>query len=347
LANVAVGKRIWQGLAVAVLLRHRKKEYRQLSVNGFFVKRSVTESEWRVSKPTLYWTQQILKNAMRFIGAVMAGLTTGMCVLLASALFRATPAFATSVPPPPAPASVSVLPLFDAPSKPRKIVVSGSWADSCGPIGVSLDSSDTSQTGILVIRATFNPVGPICAQVAANYRFELDYTPKDESVYRVVVTSAEGQLRGEGYVITTADAKVRSAVDVSGVWFDPATNGSGLTFRQRFRFDDATFGTWYLYDQAGAPRWYSIQNVVWNADGRSFEGQLLETRSPAGACPQPGTPCPVASTVVNRTGTVKMTLTGDEFAADNSLRMKLEAFSPAVSSNNTPLFSSNVRKIAF
>lgn len=297
-----------------------------------------------MSKPTLYWTQQILKNAMRFIGAVMAGLTTGMCVLLASALFRATPALATSVIlPPAAPAVVSVVPVIDAPNAPRKITVSGRWPNGCGPTGVSLDTGDTSQTGILVIRATFNPVGSICTQPAVDYKYEVDYTPKSDGVLRVVVTSAAGLLNGEGNVVTSAGGKPRSTVDISGVWFDPATNGSGLSFQQAFRGTDATFGTWYLYDQAGGARWYSIQNIVWNADGRSFEGQLLETRAPAGVCPPVDFRCPLTSNVVNRTGTVKMTLTGDEFAANNSLQMKLEVFSPA----NTPLFSSNVRKIVF
>jgi hypothetical protein len=114
-----------------------------------------------MTKPTIYLTQQILKTFMRFIGAVMAGVTTGMCVLLASMLFRASPAIATSVLPP-ANAKVSVVPLIDVPNAPRKIVVSGGWPNGCGPVGVSLDSRDMSQTGILVIRARFDSTGPIC-----------------------------------------------------------------------------------------------------------------------------------------------------------------------------------------
>jgi hypothetical protein len=171
----------------------------------------------------------------------------------------------------------------------------------------------------------------------------LDYTPKSASVLRILLTSNTGVQVGEGNLITTTDTKPRSVVDISGIWYDPDTNGSGLNFQQRFRFDDLTFGTWYLYDQAGTARWYSIQNVVWNADGRSFEGKLLETRSATAACPQPGIPCPQTSTALNQVGIVKMTLAGDEFARDGSLRMKVDA----VSATNVLLFSSTVRKIVF
>jgi hypothetical protein len=296
-----------------------------------------------MTKPAIYnayLAQQILRTFMRFIGAVMAGVTTGMCVLLASMLFRAAPAFATSVLPI-SPPKVLVAPLIDLPNVPRKIVVSGTWPNGCGPVGVTLDSRDTSQTGILVIRARFDATGPICTQVVTSYRFEVDYTPAEAGVLRVVVTSDIGAINGEGNVITAQSGKTHSALDISGVWYDPATNGSGLTFQHDFRGNDVAFGTWYLYDQAGGARWYTIQNVVWSADGKGFEAQLLESRSPPVACPS--TNCPALSTASNRIGTVRMTLTGDEFVPASPIVMKLDVVSLA----NTPLFSSSVRRINF
>ena len=297
-----------------------------------------------MSKPTLYLMQQVLRGFMRFIGAVMAGVTTGICVLLASLLFRAAPALAATAPPP-APV-VSVTPLIAAPNVARKIVISSAWLNNCGPVNLKLESTDTAQTGILTVRvsyAAFDPNAVVCQPIlGGDLRLELDYTPKTEGVLRVVVVTDTETKYGEGNVVTSAVGKTRSVVDISGVWFDPATSGSGITFQHNFRSDDVSFGTWYLYDQAGAARWYTMQNAVWNADGRSFEAQLLETRSPAFFCP-PGAPCPIASNALTRIGTIKGALSGDEFSRTAPIAMKVQALSPS----GTPLFSSNVSRLAF
>ncbi len=285
---------------------------------------------------------------MRFIGAVMAGLTTGICVLLASMLFRATPALAATLPAlvPAAIPVVTVVPLIAAPNAPRKIVLSSAWLNNCGPASLSLNSADTPQTGILVVRASyaaFNPNGVVCQPIlGGDLRLELDYTPTVEGVLRVLVVTDFETKYGEGNVVTSAAGKARSALDLSGVWFDPATSGSGLTFQHNFRGNDLSFGTWYLYDQAGAARWYTIQNAVWNADGRSFEAQLLESRSPPSLCP-PNAPCPLASTGASKVGNVKISLTGDEFSTTPSLVMKVQA----LSLSGNLLFSSSANRLAF
>jgi hypothetical protein len=291
--------------------------------------------------------QQILRAFMRFIGAVMAGLTTGICVLLASMLFRAAPALAAPVPPPlPTVPVVTVTPLIAVPNVPRKIIISSAWLNNCGPANVKLESTDTPQTGILTVRvsyAAFDPNTFVCQPIlGGDSRLELDYTPKAEGVLRVVVVTDTETKYGEGNVVTSGVGKTRSVVDISGLWFDPATSGSGITFQHNFRSDDVSFGTWYLYDQAGGARWYTMQNAVWNADGRRFEAQLLESRSPFSLC-SVTVPCPVASTASVAVGKVNISLVGDEFSRTAPLLMKVEA----LSLSGATLFSSNVSRLTF
>ncbi len=283
---------------------------------------------------------------MRFIGAVMAGLTTGICVLLASMLFRASPAVAATVPPPVTLPVVSVTPLIAAPNVARKIIISSAWLNNCGPVNLKLESNDTAQTGILTVRVSFAAIEPnvvVCQPIlGGDSRLEFDYTPKAEGVLRVVVVTDTETKYGEGNVVTSGAGKARSLVDISGVWFDPATSGSGITFQHNFKSDDVSFGTWYLYDQAGNARWYTMQNAVWNQDGRRFEAQLLESRSPASSCTV-DVPCPTASIPSVRIGMVKVSLVGDEFSRTKPLLMKVDAFS----SSGAALFSSTASRLTF
>ena len=303
-----------------------------------------------MSKPTLYLMQQILRGFMRFIGATMAGLATGICVLLASMLFRATPAFAaTLIPLPqlPVPAPIeAVLPVIAAPNVPRKIIVSSGWLNNCGPVSLTLNARDTAETGILVVRAAyaaFNPVGAVCAPIlSGDPRLELIYIPAKAGVIRVVVVSDRDAVSGESSIVTSVDGKPRSVVDISGLWFDPASSGSGVTFQHSFSTTDLTFGTWYLYDQAGKPRWYTMQNAVWNADGRSVSAELLESRAPASSCPV-GAPCPLAATGSSKIGSVKISLTGEDFSRPPTLTMKIEA----ASLSGESLFASTLTKLVF
>lgn len=286
---------------------------------------------------------------MRFIGATMAGLATGICVLLASMLFRASPAFAATIPLPqlPVPAPVeAVLPAVAAPNVPRKIIISSAWLNNCGPVNFTLNARDINETGILVVRvayAAFNPIGAVCVPLlAGDARLELAYTPTQAGVIRVVVISERDAVSGEGSIVTSVEGKPRSVVDISGVWFDPASSGSGITFQHSFATTDLTFGTWYLYDQSGRARWYTMQNAVWNADGRGLLADLLESRAPPSACPV-GAPCPLLSTASTKVGSIKILLTGDDFSRPSSLTMKIEAVSLA----GTPLFSSMSSKLVF
>ncbi len=280
---------------------------------------------------------------MRFIGAVMAGVTTGVCVLLASTLFRAGPAFATLPPPATINVAVTVTPPVAAPGVARTIKLAYEIVSGCIVVSsFALDTAETTQTGFLVIKPLFL-VEPTCP-APGKYERSFTYTPTAEGVVRVLFP---GLTRGAGVetrVITAAAGKTRSVVDISGLWYDPASNGSGLTFVHSFYGNDVAFGTWYLYDQTGSARWYSIQNTVWKENGSVLEGDLLESRAGSGCLPP--LPCPIASNQVVPVGTVKLSITGDALLGGSSvgggpLSIKVDAFSPT----KVPLFSSNIVKI--
>jgi hypothetical protein len=75
-------------------------------------------------------------------------------------------------------------------------------------------------------------------------------------------------------MIATAPERIRSTANVSGMWFDPATNGSGMALHHNSS-TDAAFGTLFLFSDAGVPRWFTMQYVYWVNGGNSLEGLLL------------------------------------------------------------------------
>jgi hypothetical protein len=235
-------------------------------------------------------------------------------------------------------AVVQTAPVNAPPGVARTVTIFGQWPDSCVP-GIVVDESLAAQTRNLFVSRVTNPIGgQVCLQVLTPYRFEFSYTPTVTGITRVVV-GGSAITRGEGRIITTTDGAQRSAKDISGNWYDPDSNGSGLTFTHGYSTSDVVFGTWYVYDRAGVARWYSIQNVVWKDSG-SFEGALYETAALPGKCPAAITDpaCPQANVSVKQIGTVKATFTGIFPLDDTGPQAKIEAFSPT----NTLLFSSRV-----
>jgi hypothetical protein len=244
--------------------------------------------------------------------------------------------------PPPTIALVQVTPLNAPPGTERTVVIAGQWPDSCVP-GIFVDSSLVAQIRTIFISRVTNPIGGrVCLQVLTPYRFEFAYTPTVTGITRVLVNGS-ASTRGEGKIITSTDNAPRAAKDISGNWYDPDSNGSGLTFTHGYLTSDTVFGTWYVYDRSGVARWYSIQNVVWKDNG-SFEGVLYETAAPPGKCPMVITDpaCPQASTSIKQIGTVKATFTGIFPLDDTGPQARIEAFSPT----NTLLFSSRVIPIS-
>jgi hypothetical protein len=279
-------------------------------------------------------------HSASFNKLAMIAITTGAAAI--SSLAPQMSAAQTNLLPPSTIAVVQATPVNAPPGVARTVTISGMWPDSCVP-GIAVDESLVTQTRNLFVNRVTNPIGGrVCAQVLTPYRFEFAYTPTVTGITRVVVVGS-ASTRGEGRIITTTDGAQRSAKDISGNWYDPDSNGSGLTFTHGYLTSDAVFGTWYVYDRAGVARWYSIQNVVWKDSG-SFEGTLYETAALPGKCPTviDDPACPQANVSVKQIGTVKATFTGIFPLDDTGPQAKIEAFSPT----NTLLFSSRVFPIS-
>ena len=191
-------------------------------------------------------------------------------------------------------------------------------------------------------------LAPYNTNAFSPYRFELAYTPIAAGAERVVAASASGQVRSESRIRTAvAQGRARAVGDISGIWYDPTTDGSGLQFTHNFVGTDFVFGTGYFYDRPGLARWLSIQNVVWQSGGSVFTADLLETRAAGGPISCTPVPCPdvvAPRSAVNMTaiGKVRVTFTSLAPFSDTLPQAVLEA----LSNTGSPLFTMNLVRIA-
>jgi hypothetical protein len=278
------------------------------------------------------------KNNHRAIFA-MALFPIAMTVLfLIAAMPRAV--LAQGLPLPNTP-TLFVTPAVGAAGEARVLTVSGQWPNSCAPIAATLDTSVVATAKTLIVRLLVPLTLAPCAQVLTRYRFELAYTANEDGVLRVRLVSSTGSPTGEGRIVTAAPDTTRAAGDVSGIWYDPATNGSGLSFTHAYQGSDAVFGTWYLYDRDGIPRWLSIQGVKWSAGGTVMEGTLYRTFSGADVCGPTLIACPASSAPAVAIGRVKASFIGIDIGNDIAPQATVEAFDNA----NVPLFSSKIFRL--
>lgn len=260
-----------------------------------------------------------------------------LCIFIA--LPRMAGAQSATLPPPTTPL-LMVSPPVAAVAEPRTLTVTGLWPNTCAPVAATLDSSLFTVVKTITIRLQAPLTLVACAQVLTPYRFDLAYAAREVGVARVLIVSSTGAPTGEGRVVTTAaGSTTRSAGNISGAWYDPITSGSGLSFVHAYQGSDVVFGTWYLYDRNGVPRWLSIQDVTWSEGGTVMEGMLFETRAGGSdICPQNVIACPAVSTSLTKIGRMRATFVGIGLYDDVAPQARVEAFS----NTNAPLFSSNI-----
>ncbi|MEQ1518815.1 MAG: hypothetical protein ABL931_20225, partial [Usitatibacteraceae bacterium] len=241
---------------------------------------------------------------------------------------------------------ITVVPDVDVPNRARTIVVSGQTLAGCPFATPVLDVAAGLLVGGVVIRMDAVPTfAPCTTNVTEPYRFELPYTPTAKGTQRVIVASASGQIRSESRMRTaTVQGHTRGVGDITGVWYDRSTDGSGVQFTHNFAGTDFVFGTWYAYDLNGRARWLSIQNVVWQSGGSVLAADLFETRSIPAPCSTGGCPdvvAPASSSSMAKIGTVRFSFTGLEPYSDTLAQGVAQAFSLA----GAPLFTSNITRI--
>jgi hypothetical protein len=229
---------------------------------------------------------------------------------------------------------ITVTPVTAEPGVAREIRISGNWP-GCPPVGANLGAASpgtTTRVARMVLPATFAP----CAAILA-YSVTTTVVPSAIGIEKLLVLNVDGEYLGETLVDTRASSDNRSGFNITGMWYDPQSNGSGLTFVHSRVNDNAVFGTWYVYDSSGKPRWYTIQNAAWKSQGRVLEGVIYETLAPVRAsCPAPLTACPaevISLLLVLDVGRARVTLTGPD-----------RALVEALARDGSVVFSSNVMR---
>lgn len=235
-----------------------------------------------------------------------------------------------------APPAVVVTPPVADVGVARTITVQGEWPNECVPTFVWLDEGLVPSLDILIARPLRIQFNEPCAPVRTNYRLEVVYTPKTAKTLKVFASARETGTRGPARLVVGPPAISRSAYNLTGLWYDPFTNGSGLTFVHNRDGTDAVFGTWYVYDNEGKPRWYTIQSTSWTDSGRVLEGKLYETASRPCSINVPS--CPVVLSSAQPIGTVRLAFESLFLGLGLGPAAKIEAFT----NNGVLLFSSTL-----
>jgi hypothetical protein len=231
----------------------------------------------------------------------------------------------------------------------RKLTVSGVASTSCPPLSATLDTRSSELTRTIVVRLLRLPTSVPCPPTPREYRFELAYVPIAKGITTVLAYTTTGgdspaslSYLTSGRIVVAPVDSVWSSGDIGGAWYDPATNGSGLTFVHNYTGNDTVFGTWYLYDSEGKPRWYTLQEGKWKQDGEVVEGKLFESR---------GAPCPLVTlycptTIIGaaaEVGTFRATFKNLGNVVGGNVSAKIDAIAP----NGAVLFSSNIQRLQF
>ncbi len=220
--------------------------------------------------------------------------------------------------------SIYVSPRTFTPGTPRTISIYG--ATTSGPIAI--DESALATTGKLILRVTPEFIGRTLEPMVVTY------TPRSIGTLRVTLDLPDGSAAEAS--IESVAVGGRSTVNLDGMWFDPTSNGSGISFHHSTA-TDGIFGTWFMYGQSLSfvPRWYSLQNMQWIQNGNLLIGLAYEAAAAVpGSCVK-GDDCPRAASV-KRMGSVAVTV----IDKDN---LRVEAFDQY----GRNAFVSSLKRLAF
>ncbi len=228
-------------------------------------------------------------------------------------------------------AALEVQPAVAAPGVPRTLTIR--YIAGCN-LGAEIVGQTNARNRTVSVR--LNLSNAIQCDGLMQQTSTVQITPDTEGDLRVLVISNFGALYAETIIRTRFPLGNRSQIDLSGMWYDPATLGSGLTFMHASTGSDQVFGTWYVYDNQGNPRWFTIQGVQWQSGGTVATGTLYETGANSVVCLPPFTGCPVALATIGPRGVVSIQIDGP-----NSARIT------AVTSGGGATLSSNLIRSVF
>ncbi len=216
-------------------------------------------------------------------------------------------------------AKVEVTPAVADVGVERTITISGIWP-GCVPVGAQLIDNGRASPATRIVRLNLPLTLVACPAAYLSYNVTAKYTPKSRGIDRLLIQNVDGEYLAEGLLDTRAPDNNRSAYNITGMWYDLASTGSGLTFvhSRAAGGDNLVFGTWYVYDGGGLPRWYTIQNTEWKSGGLVLEGTMYETRANV-SCPIVFLACPAPLSQALAVGRARFTITGTGSARAEAL----------------------------
>jgi hypothetical protein len=111
-----------------------------------------------------------------------------------------------------------------------------------------------------------------------DYRVELYASPStDVAPIETLAFRVHGRVE-----IAVFPPPPRPLTDYSGLWWNPAEGGWGLSLHQS-PFD-VLFGSWYVYNASNQPEWYTVQGGQWTSATR-WSGTIYRNTGPFFAGP--------------------------------------------------------------
>lgn len=226
------------------------------------------------------------------------------------AFFFASASVAQSNGPPPFSPTILTEP-FNAPQNtPRVLTVQGQWPNGCQPTSGTMTTDLAESDHLITITLAVPQTLVACTLAITSYSIKFNYTPQALGVIRVVVKETISSPSNVGTISTSLAGQNRGIADVSGMWYDFNTNGSGMSLIHNFQgVTSGVFGAWFAYDNAGNPRWLTIQEGKWETNG-TIVGNLYETKAAPNQCAASLPLCVTKYTSIAKIGTARLTFTG-------------------------------------
>jgi len=155
-------------------------------------------------------------------------------------------------------------------------------------------------------------------------RYYYEITPTVAGAVNVRYADPLGSVI-EATMITTALGTATPRYDINGMWYDPASDGSGISMHQAANNGSATLGTWFMFDRGGATRWYSLQASSWVA-ADTLQGTFIEATASCAV----GMACPAKARLLIPTFNFRMVFqsaasaTAEVFGEEGKLLFKSE-----------------------
>ncbi len=216
--------------------------------------------------------------------SISSAFTRVMMAFAGAAVICATPSFAQIII---APISATPLALLrfepPNPSVGQLVtpVIEGTWHNGCLPRTGQL----TGDSFRRVVTIGLSPASTICTQAFQPYKMELPHLKFDAvGQYEFQVVDDLGGRYAPAFLTVFASGSTGTQANISGLWYEPATSGSGLFMTQSLAGSfDQIFGAWFYYTPAGAPTWLSFQEGKWQSAG-VLVGNVYQTTAEAKIC---------------------------------------------------------------